>query len=147
MAIHSYFPGRGTLVEECLHTGEAKGRAKSVLELLAMRGVSVSPEIRRRILDCDDPFVMGAMFNQAFNVTEAEELFTLIDTFLQEGEAKGRAKERARQVLRVLAHREIPVSSEIQERIEGCSDLEILDQWGDRAFTVSRAEDLFESVA
>lgn len=69
---------------------------------------------------------------------------TLIEETLLAGEAKGRVKERAHSVLRVLEARGIPASDETRERITECTDLDILDQWMVRAVTVTTAEELFD---
>ncbi|MER8002762.1 hypothetical protein [Streptomyces sp. NPDC095613] len=89
MSVGSYFPGRGTLVEEKYLQGKEDGKA--------------------------------------------------------EGEAEGRASERAHSVVLVLEHRGIRVPESARERVMGCADLDILARWLDRAFSVSEAEELFES--
>ncbi|THV30252.1 hypothetical protein [Glycomyces paridis] len=52
-------------------------------------------------------------------------------------------KERARAVLKTLDMRAIPVSEGERVRIEGCTDLDMLEGWFTRAFEVERTEDLF----
>ncbi|WP_312018545.1 hypothetical protein [Streptomyces sp. I05A-00742] len=69
---------------------------------------------------------------------------TLIEETLEQGRVEGQAKERAETVLRMLERREVAVPDEVRERVLGCSDLETLGRWLDRAFTVTNAEDLFE---
>ncbi|MFD8368172.1 RpnC/YadD family protein [Streptomyces hygroscopicus] len=83
MSVGTYFPGRGTLIEETFLKGKAEGKA--------------------------------------------------------EGEAHGRAQG----VLRVLEKRGIPTLAETRDRITNCTDLDTLDRWFDRAFTVSTADELF----
>ncbi|MEU5431457.1 hypothetical protein AB0H73_38450 [Streptomyces olivoreticuli] len=72
---------------------------------------------------------------------------TMIERALQEGEAKGRAEgaaeERALMVMRLLGSRDVAIPPEVRERIAGCSDLDTLGRWLDRAFTVATAEELF----
>ncbi|MFI9200360.1 hypothetical protein [Streptomyces sp. NPDC053048] len=72
---------------------------------------------------------------------------TLIEKTFLDGEAKGRAEgrveERAQMVLHVLEKRGIPVPDEIRERVTSCTYLDILADWMDRAFVVSKAEDIF----
>lgn len=76
---------------------------------------------------------------------------TLIEeTFLEgkaEGMAEGRSEGLAGAVLRMLQHREILVADETRNRIVECHDVERLEQWVDRAFTVRTAEELFEDGA
>ncbi|MCJ1679173.1 hypothetical protein MTF65_17865 [Streptomyces sp. APSN-46.1] len=83
----TYFPGRGTLIEETYLEGEAKGRV--------------------------------------------------------EGEAIGRAEERAQLIMRVLDNRGVPAGPEARDRITACGDLDTLGRWLDLAFTVSGADELF----
>ncbi len=49
----------------------------------------------------------------------------------------------ARSILRLLDHREVPVSDEARERIAGCRDLEHLDVWFTRAVNATAVEQLF----
>ncbi|MFI1730662.1 hypothetical protein ACH40E_15820 [Streptomyces acidicola] len=63
-----------------------------------------------------------------------------------EGEATGEAKGEAKGVLRVLEVRGLPVSDDARERITTCTDLDRLNNWLDRAGTVTRTEDLFTEI-
>ncbi|MET7680081.1 hypothetical protein [Streptomyces sp. NPDC005423] len=63
-----------------------------------------------------------------------------------EGKAEGEVAGEAKGVLRVLEVRGLPVSDEARERIVGCTDLDRLNDWLDRAGTVDGVEDLFVSV-
>ncbi|GAA2628246.1 hypothetical protein [Streptomyces axinellae] len=87
----SYFPGRGTLVEETFlegqASGEAKGkaaglaegqvkeRARSVLLTLKMRDLPVSDAQRTRVTSCTDLDTLDLWLERAFRATEAEQLF------------------------------------------------------------------------
>ncbi|MDN0200446.1 hypothetical protein [Streptomyces sp. S.PNR 29] len=62
---------------------------------------------------------------------------------LAKGEAMGLAKGEAKGILRVLEVRGLPVSDEVRERITTCTDLDRLNDWLDRAGTVTQAEHLF----
>jgi hypothetical protein len=64
-------------------------------------------------------------------------------TLFEETYLEGKAEGEAKGVLRVLEVRGIPVSDTVRERIAGCSDLNVVSHWLDRAGTVERAEDLF----
>ncbi|MCT7352734.1 hypothetical protein N4P33_11195 [Streptomyces sp. 15-116A] len=68
------------------------------------------------------------------------------ETYLEgkaEGKAEGEALGEAKGVLRVLEVRGIAVSEEIRERISSCTDLQVANDWLDRAGTVERADELF----
>ena len=115
MTKRSFFPGRGTLVEEMLLKGEAQGREK---------GLEKGREEGR-----------------------AEGLQDGLQEGLQQGRAEGfrqgQLAERARGVAEVLKGRGFPTSFDTAERLLKCTDLDTLDRWYARAWTVTRAEDVF----
>lgn len=61
-----------------------------------------------------------------------------------EGRAEGRVEGEAQSVLRVLAARGVEVPDEARARIRGCTDLQQLDTWLDRAATATSITDLFD---
>ncbi len=75
----TYFPGRGTLIEQTWMEGEAQGRlverAEMVLRVLENRGIDVSPEIRERVMSCTYFDTLGYWVDRAFTVSTAEEIF------------------------------------------------------------------------
>jgi predicted transposase/invertase (TIGR01784 family) len=73
----------------------------------------------------------------------AEEWMTTIaESLIEKGWAKGLAQARAEDVLRILSKRGISVDESARQRILGCTDMETLDQWFDRALTATRLSDL-----
>ncbi|MFF4208747.1 hypothetical protein ACFYZE_05085 [Streptomyces sp. NPDC001796] len=68
---------------------------------------------------------------------------TVRETAYLEGKAEGEAKGEAKAILRVLERNGVPVPDDVRERITGCTDLEVLDRWLDRAFEATDADDLF----
>ncbi|MER5901411.1 hypothetical protein ABT150_15200 [Streptomyces mirabilis] len=64
-----------------------------------------------------------------------------------EGRTEGRAEGRAEDILRILDLRAIDIPEAARERITGCTDLELLGTWFDRALTATNAEELFASEA
>ncbi|WP_308297014.1 hypothetical protein [Streptomyces sp. UNOB3_S3] len=76
----TYFPGRGTLIEQTWLEGEAQGRlkerAESVVRVLEHRKIPVSPEVRERILTCTYLDTLGQWLDRAVTVSTAEEIFT-----------------------------------------------------------------------
>ncbi|WP_043237433.1 hypothetical protein [Streptomyces violaceusniger] len=77
--VGSYFPGRGTLIEETFLKGKAEGevhsRVQSVLRALERRGITTPPEARDRITNCTDLDTLDRWFDRAFTVSSADELF------------------------------------------------------------------------
>lgn len=71
---------------------------------------------------------------------------TLVEEYFLKGKAAGYAEAQAEGfaevVLTVLRHRQIAVSEELRERIRGCHDLDGLERWMERAFTVTTADEL-----
>ncbi|MDA2809388.1 hypothetical protein O4J56_01950 [Nocardiopsis sp. RSe5-2] len=57
---------------------------------------------------------------------------------------QGRADATARMILKILRSRRIETDTTTRERITACTDLDTLDHWADRAFTVSSAQELFD---
>jgi hypothetical protein len=69
-----------------------------------------------------------------------------IDGLLDQGRAEGRAEGRAAgaaMLLRVLAARGFTVPDEIRQRVQSCTDLAQLEQWGDRAVTAKSLDQVF----
>jgi hypothetical protein len=60
------------------------------------------------------------------------------------GEARGRAAEKAADVLDVLDARGLDITDAQRQRVLGCSDLQALARWLRRAVTVSSTDALFE---
>lgn len=79
MSMGTFFPGRGTIVEESYLKGEKTGRvaerAETILQVLARRDISVPADVRERVTSCTDLDALGSWLDRAFSVTEAEQLF------------------------------------------------------------------------
>jgi hypothetical protein len=60
-----------------------------------------------------------------------------------EGRAEGEAAGRAKSLLRMLDMRGVDIPEEAREKITGCGDTELLDQWFSRAFVAASAEEIF----
>ncbi|MEV5507355.1 hypothetical protein [Streptomyces orinoci] len=75
----TFFPGRGTLIEESFEEGREEGRAEErarlVLVALERRGISASPEVRQRVTECKDLDTLQIWLDRAFSVATADELF------------------------------------------------------------------------
>ncbi|MER5535572.1 hypothetical protein [Streptomyces mirabilis] len=65
---------------------------------------------------------------------------SLIEETRIKGRTEGRAEGRADDI---LALRAIDIPEAARERITGCTDLELLGTWFDRALTATTAEELF----
>ncbi|MFJ8020350.1 hypothetical protein [Streptomyces sp. NPDC096311] len=64
-------------------------------------------------------------------------------TIIEETRTKGRAEGRAEDILRILDLRAIDIPEAARERVNACTDLELLSTWLDRALTATTAEELF----
>ena len=62
-----------------------------------------------------------------------------------EGRAEGIAEGRGEDVLRVLDKRGVALSEDQRARVAGCTDLDQLDEWLDRAVTATRAAEVFDA--
>ncbi|MFD0314880.1 hypothetical protein [Streptomyces flavalbus] len=78
--VASYFPGRGTLIEETYLKGEVKGKvagkAEDVLRVLEARGLPVPDAVRDRVTACTDLTALDDLLVRAITVEQAEELFS-----------------------------------------------------------------------
>ncbi|MDW6058877.1 hypothetical protein SAZ11_13585 [Streptomyces sp. FXJ1.4098] len=76
----TFFPGRGTMIEEAFLEGEAKGEAKgmahSVMRILRRRGIAVSREAEQTIMECADLEKLDLWCDRALTATRVEDLFT-----------------------------------------------------------------------
>ncbi|PSM43820.1 hypothetical protein C6Y14_09425 [Streptomyces dioscori] len=68
---------------------------------------------------------------------------TIIEESINKGLAEGQTRSRAEDILRLLTLRGIDVPEAARERITGCTDLETLGVWFDRAVTTVDVEELF----
>ncbi|MFJ2739546.1 hypothetical protein ACIO3O_07755 [Streptomyces sp. NPDC087440] len=87
MSAGTYFPGRGTFVEESYLAGQAEGQAEgqalgqaagqaeSILRLLEGRGVAVSVEVAERVRGCGEREVLTRWFDRAITAETAEAIF------------------------------------------------------------------------
>lgn len=60
-----------------------------------------------------------------------------------EGREEGRAQGEAAAILRILERRKVKVDDDSRERIESCTDLELLGTWLDRSLDVETVSELF----
>ncbi|MEV0844994.1 hypothetical protein AB0J21_03730 [Streptomyces sp. NPDC049954] len=80
----TYFPGRGTLIEETYLEGRGEGReegraegvALSVLRILRLRGVDVPEPVSARVLACTDRPTLDGWLDRALTAGRVEDLFT-----------------------------------------------------------------------
>ncbi|MEV0260650.1 hypothetical protein AB0I49_04815 [Streptomyces sp. NPDC050617] len=72
----TYFPGRGTIIEETYLRGKAETEAQLILQLLEGRGVPVPESVRERVTGCTDLDTLNRWFDRAITAASAEELFT-----------------------------------------------------------------------
>jgi len=84
---------------------------------------------------------LGEAARKAFEMHSQGARF--FDEAQQQSYEKGRAAEKAADVLDVLDARGIALSAEQRDRILGCSDLATLRQWLRGAVTVASADELF----
>ncbi|WP_405885679.1 hypothetical protein OG762_26925 [Streptomyces sp. NBC_01136] len=68
---------------------------------------------------------------------------TLIEETRTKGRVEGRAEGRAEDILRILDLRAIDIPEAARERVNACTDLELLSTWFDRALTATTTEELF----
>jgi hypothetical protein len=62
----------------------------------------------------------------------------------RKAQAEGRAEGQAASVLRVLDQRGVEVDDASRQRIEACTDAEVLVSWLDRSLKATRVSELFD---
>ncbi|WP_445401780.1 hypothetical protein ACSMX9_10260 [Streptomyces sp. LE64] len=60
MSVATCFPGRGTITEETYLKGKGEGRAEALVDVLEMRGLTVTDEARERITGTTDAETLTA---------------------------------------------------------------------------------------
>ncbi|WP_189882622.1 hypothetical protein [Streptomyces xantholiticus] len=87
MSRGTFFPGRGTIVEESylkgveegreegLEAGRVEARAQMILRVLEKRQIPTLASTRERIADCADLETLDRWLDRALTVTDAEDLF------------------------------------------------------------------------
>ncbi|GGR38998.1 hypothetical protein [Streptomyces roseolus] len=81
--VGTFFPGRGTLVEETYLKGKAEGEAEgraeglaeAVLRVLRARGIDVPEAVAGRVTAVTDPDELGRLLDRSVAVASAGELF------------------------------------------------------------------------
>jgi hypothetical protein len=149
----THFPGHRTMFEEKYLEGEAQGKAEDraslILRVLEKRGIEVPDGVRERITSCTDLDTLTDWFDRSLSAAGAEDLFTegvdspVDEEAYLEARALGEIRGTATGVLRVLEVRGLAISDDVREHIMSCTDLQLVDDWLERAGTVERAEDLF----
>ncbi|MEV3870913.1 hypothetical protein [Streptomyces sp. NPDC049906] len=76
MSVATYFPGRGTIIEETYLKGKGEGRAEALVDVLEMRGLTVTDEARERITGTTDAETLTAWLAKALTATTVDDLFT-----------------------------------------------------------------------
>ncbi len=69
---------------------------------------------------------------------------TTAEMLRAEGEARGKARGEAEDILVVFEQRGIDVDDKSRELIESCTNLDTLNRWFRRALNVDKTSDLFE---
>lgn len=69
---------------------------------------------------------------------------TVRETAYLEGKELGEATGEAKAILRVLEVRGVGIPEDARERVSGCTDLDTLHRWLDRAVRAETVDDLFE---
>lgn len=68
----------------------------------------------------------------------------LSEEIRDEGRAEGKAEGKAEVIIRLLERRGLQISADDRDRITGCTDLDVLDTWFDRAITAATTHEVFE---
>ncbi|MFD5552858.1 hypothetical protein ACFWIA_03355 [Streptomyces sp. NPDC127068] len=75
MSVGTYFPGRGTIVEESYLKGRTDGRAVTIIDILGMRGLTIPDGVRERITSTTDEDTLIQWLERALTATAVDDLF------------------------------------------------------------------------
>lgn len=87
--------------------------------------------------------IMNAILQKYGDRLKAESDQAIMEWQRSEGEATGKAEGKAEGTLELLRMRGLPVDEESEARILACKDLEVIDRWFHRAFSVASVKDIF----
>lgn len=144
--------------------GEARGTAKTLLWILAQRGLPWSEGQQRRIVECTDLPTLDGWLDRALLAASVDELVGPVENALTvevrsnlnrmtaapayfsemffRAWWKGVPKGEAKALLRIVAQRGLPVSEDQHQRIVECTNTDMLDTWLDRALRVASVDEL-----
>jgi len=139
---------KGRSVSSC-HPSSRRGwrlaRSRSSIPEVALAAATAAHELGR------DRFLLYFGLIRAALSEAAGKAFQMLpqgvrfyDESLQQSFDRGRAAEKAADVLEVLEARGLAVSKPQRERILATSDLELLTRWVRRAATITSSDALFE---
>ncbi|WP_328394950.1 hypothetical protein OHS70_07530 [Streptomyces sp. NBC_00390] len=75
----TYFPGRGTIVEDSRLKGVEEGRtaerSQTIMRVLEKREMPTPADVREQITGCTDPDLLDRPLDRAFTVTDGADPF------------------------------------------------------------------------
>jgi hypothetical protein len=115
----------------------------TMLEYLPM-SMPTREELLRRFGPVEDPEIEARRQHILKVLLEQDPKMRqqLIDTGIEKGLLEGRLTEARVALRRVLARRQIMLSTDDEARIDACADLATLERWLDRAITAVSASDV-----
>ncbi|MCX4243674.1 hypothetical protein [Paraliomyxa miuraensis] len=114
--------------------GRAKGMASMLEQLIDMRGLSLTHELRERLAECQDENQLLQWFDRAVTATSLAEIF----------DVEGILKGMARMLERLFVLRGLSLTDELRERLAECKDESLLQRWFDRAVTATSLTEIFD---
>lgn len=123
-------------------------RDENVDDILKVLGTTLTKTLPLEEATMYAELVAAGLGNTMARKTWSDLMSALLNFFrsehAQRAFAEVRAEKGAKDVLRVLSCRQLEVTEEARERIQSCTDLDLLDTWLVRAVTASRIEELFD---
>jgi hypothetical protein len=84
------------------------------------------------------------MIEKVIRGRSREMYMTIAESWVAEGEAKGRAAGLAEALLRVLELRRVSIPEPVRQRVSSSRDEHQLERWLDRALTVGSAQEVLD---
>jgi hypothetical protein len=118
--------------------------ARVILEALAAALETADKGIASDLSEFTEAGLGSTPGFQIWRALMASGTFSYVSETRAKGRVEGRAEEAVKIILHILKRRGIDVDDEARRRIEGCTDLDVLEAWADRAFDIDGIGQLFE---
>jgi hypothetical protein len=131
------YGSRHVPITRATHSRGAEARA--ILEALAAALDTIDTKAATDLAEFIEAGLGSTPGQRIWQVLMATNTFSYVSKLRAEGRAEGEAAA----ILRILNRRGIDVDDASRERIESCTDIEVLGTWLDRSLDATQASDLF----
>jgi hypothetical protein len=118
-------------------THSRSGKVGGILEVLADALTTLDAETGASLAEFTEAGLGKTAGRQIWRQLMAiKSNYPYVSQMRAEGRVEGRLEEKRESILRIFSNRGLVVSDEVRDRINGCDDMDVLDQWFGHALTV-----------